>query len=85
VRTRRLPTVRPLLLLRAAVLAAGGLYAGVLVSGMGLMSGVLSSASAYEYQYGHKTVVCHNGQTIVVDDSSLNKRLAKGDTLGPCP
>jgi hypothetical protein len=80
-----LPFSRPRLVvvLRAVVFAAAGLYMGVLANGVGFMTDSLSSASAYEY--GHKVVMCHNGHEILVDDSSVKTHLRQGDTLGPCP
>ena len=31
-----------------------------------------------------RTLVCHKGRTIVVDDDAVPGHLGHGDTLGPC-
>ena len=32
-----------------------------------------------------KVQICHKGKSIMVDENAVEKHLARGDTLGPCP
>jgi hypothetical protein len=77
--------VRPIIVLRGLVSAAAVVYVFVLLGGIGVLGSDDTLSSSAEYQYGRKIVLCHNGNTIQVDQSSLSMHLAHGDTRGACP
>jgi len=78
---------RPIFVLRGLVSAAAVVYVFVLLGGIGVLGSdnSLSNSSSAQYQYGRKVTLCHNGNTILVDQSSVSMHLAHGDTIGACP
>jgi hypothetical protein len=41
--------------------------------------------TAAAFEYGGKTLMCHNGNEIFVSDNAVPAHLRQGDTIGPCP
>ena len=74
-----------------AILTTVGAFAALTVFG-GLGGLVTAGPAAAQYEYGGKVTICHRTgskkkplETVVVSEDAVERHLAHGDTIGPCP
>src|SRR5438128_6317459 len=88
---RARPSRLPIRGVASATIALGILAGLAVVAGVGFAATNSSGSAAYQYQYGHKVVICHHTGskshptvTISIDQHALPAHLKHGDTVGAC-